>query len=130
MFICRLEVEFCAVLDEKFTYRSWNSSGYKGDGQRGFCDVRQATQPTLAHLVVVPVHGREGNVSEKRGPQTPPQGQPALFGHCWTDALGQLPVRLLLRLQFSADQLQRTDHRHRTHFHTEEEDKAGHEVLW
>lgn len=101
------------------TYRARHRSGYEGYSKRGFSGVVPFTQPTLALLIVVPVYGREGHVSEECGPQTPPQRQPAFSLHCRADAISQLPVRLFLRLQLRANQLQRADHRRWTHWHTQ-----------
>lgn len=102
----------------KCTYRARHRSRYEGNGKCRFSGVISFTQQALALLIVVPIHGWEGHVSEKCGPQTPPQRQPAFFLHCRADAVSQLPVRLFLRLQLCTDQLQRADHCRRTHWHT------------
>lgn len=106
-------------LKNRCTYRARHRSWYKGDGKGGFSGVRALTQPALALLVVVPVHGWEGHVSQERGSQASPQRQPALWLHCRADAVSQLPVRLFLRLQLRTDQLQRADHCRWTHWHTQ-----------
>lgn len=111
------------------TYRARHCSRYEGNGKRGFSGVIPLTQPALALLVVVPIHGWEGHVSEKCGPQTPPQGPPAFCLHWRADAVSQLPVRLFLRLHLRTDQLQRADHCCWTHWRTRrkqgEKDSTG-----
>lgn len=114
----RLHADWC-------TYSARNRSRYEGHRERWFRGVVSLTQPALALLVVVPVHGWKGHVSEQRGPQTSPQRAPALRLHCSPDAVSQLPVRLFLRLQLGADQLQGADHCRWTHWCTNTHTQSG-----
>lgn len=84
-------------------YRARHSSRNECDAESGFSGIVVFTQPALALLIVVPVHGWEGYVSEQRGSQSSPQRHPALCLHWWADAISQFPVRLFLRLHLGAD---------------------------